>query len=79
MKTGLIFHIKRLTHIQPVQPDLMRIALLVPVIPRGNAWMVAQLRGQSVQALAGSTWANALAALPRLQRLLAEGPPSQGG
>ena len=39
----------------------------------GIAAVVAQLRGESVPALAGSTWANALAALPRLQRLLAEG------
>jgi len=45
----------------------------------GIAAVVAQLRGESVPALAGSTWANALAALPRLQRLLAEGQPSQGG
>jgi TatD DNase family protein len=45
----------------------------------GIAAVVAQLRGQPVEALAGSTWANALAALPRLQRLLAEGQPSQGG
>ena len=45
----------------------------------GIAAVVAQLRGQSVQALAGSTWANALAALPRLKGLLADGQPSQGG
>ena len=45
----------------------------------GIAAVVAQLRGQSLQALAGSTWANALAALPRLEGLLADGKPSQGG
>ena len=47
-------------------------------LPRIAA-VVAQLRGQSVQALAGSTRANALAALPRLEGLLAAGQPSQGG
>lgn len=35
------------------------------------AAVVAQLRGMSVQALAESAWANSLAALPRLQGLLA--------
>jgi len=39
----------------------------------GIAAVVAQLRGQPVQVLAGSTWANALAALPRLERLLTDG------
>ena len=33
MKTGLIFHIKRLTHIKPVQPDLIRIDIFVPEVP----------------------------------------------
>ena len=42
----------------------------------GIAAVVAQLRGESVPALAGSTRANALAALPRLERLLADGRPS---
>ena len=34
-KTGLIFHIKRLTHIQPVQPDLIRIDIFVPEVWSG--------------------------------------------
>ena len=45
----------------------------------GIAAVVAQLRGQPVEALAGSTRANALAALPRLESLLADARPSQGG
>ncbi|MBL7087796.1 TatD family hydrolase [Acidovorax sp.] len=39
----------------------------------GIAAVVAQLRGQSMQALARNTRANAMAALPRLERLLADG------
>ena len=45
----------------------------------GIAAVLAQLRGQPLQSLAGSTRANALAALPRLEWLLADGQPSQGG
>ena len=47
-------------------------------LPRIAA-VVAQLRGQPVQALAGSTRANALPALPPCEWLLADGQPSQGG
>ena len=32
MKSRLILHIKRLTHIQSVQPDLIRVNILVPEI-----------------------------------------------
>lgn len=43
-------------------------------LPRIAA-VVSELRGQPLQALARSTWANAVAALPRLERLQADGRP----
>ena len=37
MKSRLILHIKRLTHIQSVQPDLIRVNILVPEISLAGA------------------------------------------
>ena len=51
MKTGLIFHIKRLTHIQPVQPDLIRIDIFVPEVPLFRAWHLRHLTVNKINCL----------------------------